>query len=127
MKQQGFTILEVLLALAITALALGSIMSLSVGSKRLAFKAEENLNEILFLRASLNIGQLQRKPEYPKYPPDYAEKIIIETKELVEKTPRQTKQILFALETYQLNEKLTTGKTETLLDGVRWKKLETAR
>jgi len=127
MKQQGFTILEVLLALAITALALGSIMSLSVGSKRLAFKAEENLNEILFLRAALNIGQLQRKPEYPKYPPDYADKITIETKELLEKSPRQTKQIQWALETYQLDEKQPNGKPETLLDGVRWKKLEAAR
>lgn len=127
MKQRGFTILEVLLALAITALALGSIMSLSAGSKRLAFKAEENLNEILFLRAALNVGLLQRKSDYPKYPIEYAEKMTIESGELIEKVPRQTKQILYALETYQINEKQSNGKPETLLDGIRWKKLETLR
>ncbi len=127
MKQRGFTILEVLLALAITALALGSIMSLSAGSKRLAFKAEESLNEILFLRAALNVGLLQRKSDYPKYPIDYAEKITIDTGELIEKIPRQTQRIQWALETYQINEKQSNGKPEILLDGIRWKKLETAR
>lgn len=127
MTQRGFTILEVLLALAITALALGSIMSLAAGSKRLAFKAEENLNEILFLRAALNIGILQRKSDYPKYPVEYAEKITIESGALVDKVPRQTKSILYALETYQINEKQSNGKPETLLDGLRWKKLDTLR
>lgn len=127
MMQRGFTILEVLLALAITALALGSIMSLSAGSKRLAFKAEENLNEIIYLRAALNRGILQRKSDYPQYPIEYAEKITIESGKLIEKVPRQTKPILYALETFQINEKQPNGKPETLLDGLRWKKLETQR
>lgn len=127
MKQSGFTILEVLLALAITALALGSIMSLSAGSKRLAFKAEENLNEILFLRAALNVGLLQRKSDYPKYPTNYAEKITIDSSALIDKVPRQTRPIQYALETYQINEKQSNGKPEILLDGIRWKKLETQR
>jgi|WetSurMetagenome_2_1015567.scaffolds.fasta_scaffold20258_2 prepilin-type N-terminal cleavage/methylation domain-containing protein len=127
MKQHGFTILEVLLALAITALALGGIMSLSAGSKRLAFKAEESLNEILFLRAALNIGALQRKSDYPKYPVEYAEKITINLSTLIDKVPRQTQRIKYALETYQLEEKQPNGKSEILLDGVRWKLLETAR
>jgi len=127
MKQRGFTILEVLLALAITALALGSIISLSAGRTRLAFKAAESLNEILFLRAALHVGLLQRKSDYPKYPIDYAEKITIDTGELIEKIPRQTQRIQWALETYQINEKQSNGKPEILLDGIRWKKLETAR
>ena len=43
-EQQGFTLLEVLVALTITGMVLGSLFALAAGSKQLAFRSGESLD-----------------------------------------------------------------------------------
>ena len=53
-KQKGFTLLEVLVALAIVGMVLGTVFSLLASSKRLAFKALDDIERTVFLRSALN-------------------------------------------------------------------------
>ena len=43
-RQRGFTLLEVIVALTITAMVLGSLFALAAGSKQLAFRSGQSLN-----------------------------------------------------------------------------------
>ena len=56
--QRGFTLLEVLVALTITSLVLGALLTLSAGSKRLALTAERSLHDSMALRAAVLAAQL---------------------------------------------------------------------
>lgn len=56
---RGFTLLEVLVALAIAAVSLGLLLSLSAGSKRLAWRGEEVLLDSVRLRSELNRIRLE--------------------------------------------------------------------
>jgi len=58
-SSRGFTLLEVLVALAIAATALGLLLSLSAGSKRLAWRGEDALLESAQLRSELNRIRLE--------------------------------------------------------------------
>ena len=55
----GFTLLEVLVALGIAALTLGLLMSLAAGSKRLAWRGEAALREAVELRSAVNRVRLE--------------------------------------------------------------------
>lgn len=55
----GFTLLEVLVALAIAALALGLLLSLAAGSKRLAWRGEAALLDAARLRSEVNRVRLE--------------------------------------------------------------------
>lgn len=57
-SQAGFTLLEVLVALIITSLVLGGLLTLSAGSKRLALTAERSLHDSMALRAAVLAAQL---------------------------------------------------------------------
>ena len=50
----GFTLLEVLIAVTLTAMVLGSLLALQSQSKRLAFKADAALQKIINQRAYFN-------------------------------------------------------------------------
>ncbi|MEM7020140.1 MAG: type II secretion system protein, partial [Pseudomonadota bacterium] len=56
-KQGGFTLIEVIVALTIAGLVLGAVLGLSAGSKRLAFRAQHNIEQTLAFRAALNLSQ----------------------------------------------------------------------
>ncbi len=117
---QGFTLLEVLAALFIVALALGTVMALSGSSKRLALKAQIGLERTLYERAALNAAQAQYKPEYPKYPEEYADHASIEQGSPLPRPARQTTKILYVLEPYTIS----SGKTqESSLQGLHWRRL----
>lgn len=58
-RSRGFTLLEVLVALAIAAVSLGLLLSLSAGSKRLAWRGEDALLETARLRSELNRIRLE--------------------------------------------------------------------
>jgi general secretion pathway protein I len=123
--QSGFTLLEVIIALTIVGLALGSIFGISASSKRLAYKALEGIDRTLYMRAALNIAQVETESDYPKLPKDYAESYDIEPGDLLEKSPRETAKIQFALEPYYILGQDTS--TENALQGWRWKRLNTVR
>lgn len=57
-KQKGFTLLEVLVALAITGMALGGLFSVIAGNKQLAWRSEEALIEATRARNLINYSQL---------------------------------------------------------------------
>lgn len=122
-KPLGFTLLEVIVAMAIVGLVLGTAFGLLAGSKRLAFKATNSINEVLFLRSAVNIGQVLEAPKQPELPQRYAEQLSFETAELLEKPERQTTPIFLALEPYTV--KLEGKGVE--LTSIRWKKLMTTR
>lgn len=56
---RGFTLLEVMIALTITGLVLGGLLSLSAGSKRLAGSAQDTLREAVQRRAAIQYAQLE--------------------------------------------------------------------
>lgn len=58
-RECGFTLLEVLVALTIAALALGLLLSLAASSKRLAWRGEAALVETARLRSEVNRIRLE--------------------------------------------------------------------
>ncbi len=54
----GFTLLEVVVALAIAGFVLGGLFSLMAGSKRLGWRAEDSLARAMRIRAATNYGLL---------------------------------------------------------------------
>ncbi|MEK8020634.1 MAG: type II secretion system protein, partial [Candidatus Parabeggiatoa sp.] len=103
-KQTGFTLLEVLVALAIVGIALGSVFGLLAGSKRLAFKAVDDIERTLFLRSAINAAQVLEEPEYPELPERYKRSLTLQTDELLEKPERQTRAMRLGLEVYILRD-----------------------
>jgi prepilin-type N-terminal cleavage/methylation domain-containing protein len=57
----GFTLLEVLVALTITGLALGGLFGVVAGNKRLAWNAEQALLESMQVRSLINFTQLNNQ------------------------------------------------------------------
>ena len=56
--QRGFTLLEVMVALTITGLALGGLFGVIAGNKRLAWRSEQALLESTTVRSVINFAQL---------------------------------------------------------------------
>ena len=121
--QHGFTLLEVIIALAIVAMVLGTTFSLLAGSKRLAFKAADDIGEVIFLRSAINVAQIVEEPEYPELPRRYAEGAKLKTEELLEKPEEQTRPISMGLEPYIWENKQRGLDIVT----IRWKKLDSTR
>jgi prepilin-type N-terminal cleavage/methylation domain-containing protein len=103
-RQQGFTLLEVIVAMAIVGMALGTILGLLAGSKRLAFKATDDIERTLFLRSAINAAQVLKEPEYPELPSQYKKDLTISIGEPLEKPEQQTKPMQLALEPYTLRD-----------------------
>jgi len=103
-KINGFTLLEVLLALTIVGMVLGTAFSLLASSKRLAFKATDDIERIIFFRSMLNVAQLVEESDYPQYPERYQKRVELKTEELLEKPERQTRPMRLALEVYTLHD-----------------------
>lgn len=120
---QGFTLLEVILAMMIVGMVLGTLFSLLAGSKRLAFKASDEIGETLFLRTALNVYQVLEKPEYPQLPSEYAKELSAQTDSLLDPPERQTQKILLGLEPYVLKD----ARSGVQVNSVRLKKLEAVR
>lgn len=60
-RQQGFTLLEVMIALTITAMVLGSLFALSAGSKQLAVRTQDSLQQSTSTRAAVNFALLDNE------------------------------------------------------------------
>lgn len=57
----GFTLLEVMVALTVTGIALGGLFGVVAGSKRLAFRSEQALVESMQVRSLINFTQLNNQ------------------------------------------------------------------
>lgn len=124
-SQQGFTLLEVLIALAITGMVLGSIMGIMAGSKRLAFRALHNIEETLFLRAAISSAQLSDEPKYPAFPASYTENMRIEQLAALEKPERQTTKLRYTLNPYKVSGEAAEKGFE--LQSLQWVQHETTQ
>lgn len=119
-RARGFTLLEVLVALAITGVAVGSLFGLLGGSKRLSFASSENLARALFQRAALNAAQVEERPAIPEPPERAAWRASVKAGEALEVPERQTKEILYVLEHYTV----VDDEGGELFRSSRWKLLE---
>lgn len=99
-KSAGFTLLEVLIAMAIVGMVLGTVFGLLAGSKRLAFKAADDIGRTVFLRSAINMAQLLEETDYPEHPEIYKKNMVLETGEPLEKPERQTRPMRLVLEPY---------------------------
>lgn len=119
----GFTLLEVIVTMAIVAMVLGTTFSLLAGSKRLAFKSVEDISETLFLRSAINLVQIVDKPEYPQFPERLSKRIEFQTEALLDKPEQQTSPLSFALEPCTFVDKERGLELTT----IRLKKLDSVR
>ena len=102
-KQDGFTLLEVIVALTITGFILGGLFSLLGSSKQLSWRSEENLLRASRVRAATNFALLQnefRNVEEILKDDGYE----IRSLELLDDPIRKTEPLLYALQRYQITE-----------------------
>ena len=87
--QQGFTLLEVMIALMITAMVMGSLFTLSAGSKQLAFRAQQSLQDSTAARAAVNEALLDN--EFRDLEPAMSEtRYTIEGQDVLDDAERRT-------------------------------------
>lgn len=118
----GFTLLEVIVALAITGFVLGSLFSLVGGSKQLTWRSQDSLMRATELRAVTNFALLQ--DEFSNVEPilEMDHYTIISGEEL-EVPERKTQPTVYALQSYEIfNEE-----TEQSVPGSRWIRLDLPR
>ena len=117
-KQDGFTLLEVIVALAITGFILGGLFSLLGSSKQLSWRSEENLLRAARVRAVTNFALLQnefRDVEEILKDGSYE----IRSLELLDDPIRKTEPLLYALQRYQI----TDDSRDEQFFGSRWIRL----
>lgn len=122
LSQRGFTLLEVIVALAITGFVLGSLFALVGGSKQLTWRSEDSLLRATELRAVTNFALLQN--EFQDVEPILVnESYRISAGDVLEAPLRKTQPMSDAIQTYEiLNED-----REVVTSGTRWIRLELPR
>ena len=115
---RGFTLLEVLVALTITGFALGALLGVIGGNKRLAWRSEDALVEAGRVRVEINLAQLQDTPgEVPREEPP--RELRVDSELLLETPERKTQAITATLRGYEVR----TASGEVLSRGVYWSQL----
>ena len=117
-KQSGFTLLEVIVALAISGFILGGLFSLLGISKQLSWRSEEHLLHASRIRAISNFALIQnefRDVEEILKDDGYE----IRALELLDDTIRKTEPLLYALQRYQI----TDDSRDEQFFGSRWIRL----
>tara|TARA_Y100000739_G_scaffold222082_1_gene223262 strand:+ start:302 stop:679 length:378 start_codon:yes stop_codon:yes gene_type:complete len=117
-KQDGFTLLEVIVALAITGFILGGLFSLLGSSKQLSWRSEENLLRAARVRAATNFALLQNEfRDVEEILEDNGYEI--RSLELLDDPIRKTEPLLYALQRYQI----TDDSRDEQFFGSRWVRL----
>jgi prepilin-type N-terminal cleavage/methylation domain-containing protein len=117
--QQGFTLLEVMIALMITAMVMGSLFTLSAGSKQLAFRAQQSLQDSTAARAAVNEALLDN--EFRDLEPAMSEtRYTIEGQDVLDDAERRTAPMNDLLQLYEIRNN-QTGET---IEAVRWMRFD---
>ena len=119
-RQCGFTLLEVVVALTITGMVLGSLFALAGGSKQLAFRSGQSLDVAIEARASINFALLQDEYREVEEILEGQEQFSIRANEYLEPVPRKTEANTFKLQSYEV----IGENTDESIKGTRWVKLE---
>lgn len=121
-RGRGFTLLEVVIALTITSLVLGSLFALAAGSKQLAARSQEQLRNAVHTRAATNFALLD--DQYRDIEPVLvSERYHIQADQLLEEPLRRTAPTRYLLESYQLVEQ---DRDEPII-GTRWVRFDLPR
>lgn len=121
-RQKGFTLLEVIVALAITGFVLGSLFSLVGGSKQLTWRSQDSLLRATELRAVTNFALLQ--DEFRNVDPILEiDRYSIISGEELEAPERKTQPTVYALQSYEI----FNQETEQSVEGTRWIRLDLPR
>lgn len=119
---RGFTLLEVIVALAITGFLLGGLFTLLAGSKQLSWRSEASLVRAVNARAQINFAQLVNELNDVE-PILENDRYASRPGELLEEPERKTQPLTYALETFEV---LDDDREEVIV-GTRWIQLEVAR
>lgn len=121
-KQDGFTLLEVIVALTITGFVLGGLLSLVAGSKQLSWRSEASLLRAIDARAQLNFALLENQYNEVEA---VLENDRYETRagDVLEDPERKTQAMNFSLETFEI----TDPERDWFIGGTRWIRLEVPR
>jgi prepilin-type N-terminal cleavage/methylation domain-containing protein len=118
-KHAGFTLLEVIVALAITGFVLGGLFSLVGGSKQLSWRSEESLIRATQVRAATNFALLEN--EYRNIEPILlGDAYDIAPDELLEEPERKTQPSVFALQAFEI----INDDRDEIISGSRWIQLD---
>lgn len=117
--QRGFTLLEVIVALTITALVLGSLFALAAGSKQLALRSGQSLNAAIAARAKINFALIEDEYAEVEIAID-EERFRIRAEEYLDPVARKTEPITYKLQHFEV---LDTRSDEAVR-GTRWVRLE---
>ena len=114
-KQSGFTLLEVIVALAISGFILGGLFSLLGISKQLSWRSEEHLLHASRIRAISNFALLQNEfRDVEEILRD--DNLEIRSLEVLDEPLRKTEPMLHALQSYQI---IDVSRDEQYI-GSRW-------
>jgi len=117
--QKGFTLLEVLVAMTITGMALGGLFGVIAGNKRLAWSSEESLVETMQTRSLINFSQLN--DEMGEVYIDFEnENLFIDSGYELEVPERKTQASPHALRQYEVIDEYG----ELITTGTYWMELE---
>lgn len=120
-RLRGFTLLEVMVALTITGMALGGLFGVIAGNKRLAWRSEEALVRTMQTRGMINFSQLNDERGEVMVDFEYDEVDIVTGFEL-ETPERKTQASRLALRQYEVLDELG----DIVAVGTYWVELELA-
>lgn len=118
-SQSGFTLLEVIVALAITGMVLGSLFSLVGGSKQLGWRSAESLLRATRLRATTNFALLENEYRNVELILE-DESLQIVPKDILEDPERKTQPSIFTLQAFEI----VDDDRDEVITGSRWVQLD---
>jgi len=121
-RESGFTLLEVIVAMALTGIILGSLFTLVAGSKQLSWRSEASLIHAMNLRAASNFALLQ--DEYSDVEPILEDQDFqIRALDILEPPERKTEAGIYTLEEFEVS----YPELDQVVKGTRWVRLELAQ
>ena len=114
-SQRGFTLLEVMVALAISGMVLGALFSLAAGSKQLAARAQDSLQDSTNARAAVNFALLDNEFRSIENVLDNR-RYQINAQDVLPDVERRTAPMNDLLQSYEI----VDNQTGQVIHGVRW-------